>query len=382
MQFSLCADTDFMNIINYELIQGNPIWRFILLLVLVLLTLAAGKTLQHTLDKFGKSIPENKNLVLLRLFIGCLAKPANIFVLVLGLYFCQFCIVFDDPATSEVVEGVSFGLKHAWSKIINGLFAISIAYALFHLVDIVEYYLQKVTVRTETMLDDMLVPAIRKSLRITIGLISFLFLAENIFGAGQIKSFLVSAGIGGIAIALAAKDTIANFFGSITIFIDRPFHIKELVKMDGYVGTVEEVGFRSTKLRTLDGHMVTVPNSVVANAYIENIGQRQAIRRVSNITITYDCGPEKAAQAVEIIKEILAAIPQVNTNPDNPPRVYFDEFNDWSLNIYMSYWVFPADWWLFKDINQNVNIEMMKRFHAAGIEYAFPSQTLYVKKDN
>ena len=266
MLFSLFADIDVMNIINYELIQGNQIWRFILILVLILLSLAVGRVTQYSLERFGRITPENKNLVLFRLFVGSLAKPANIFVLVLGLYFCQFCLVFDNASTTEAVEGISAGLKYAWDKIINGLFAISIAYALFHLVDVVEYYLQKMTVRTETMLDDMLVPAIRKSLRITIGLISFLFIAENIFGAGQIKSFLVSAGIGGIAIALAAKDTIANFFGSITIFIDRPFHIKELVKMDGYVGTVEEVGFRSTKLRTLEGHLVTVPNSVVANA--------------------------------------------------------------------------------------------------------------------
>jgi MscS family membrane protein len=228
-------------------------------------------------------------------------------------------------------------------------------------------------------MDDMLVPVIRKSLRITIAIIAALFIAETILGAGQIKTILLSAGVGGIAIALAAKDTIANFFGSVTIFADRPFQIDELVKIGEHLGPVEEVGFRSTKIRTLQGHLVTVPNSVIANSMVENIGRRPFIRRTSNITITYDSGERGAKRAVEIIKEVLAGVPEINTDPERPPRVYFSDFNDWSLNIYMSYWVKPPDYWLYQQVNERVNLEIMKRFEAEKIEFAFPSQTLYVK---
>jgi MscS family membrane protein len=227
----------------------------------------------------------------------------------------------------------------------------------------------------------MLVPVIRKSLRITIAIIATLFIAETILGAGQIKTILLSAGVGGIAIALAAKDTIANFFGSITIFADRPFQIDELVRIGEHFGPVEEVGFRSTRIRTLQGHLVTVPNSVIANSMVENVGKRPFIRRTSNITITYDSGHTKAKRAVAIIKEVLADVPEVNTDPDKAPRVYFSDFNDWSLNIYMSYWVKPPDYWVYHEVNERVNLEIMKRFEAEEIEFAFPSQTLYVKKD-
>jgi len=154
----------------------------------------------------------------------------------------------------------------------------------------------------------------------------------------------------------------------------------ELVKIGDHLGPVEEVGFRSTRIRTLQGHLVTIPNSVITNSSVENIGRRPFIRRTSNITITYDSGHTKAKRAVEIIKEVLAGMQEVNTDPEKPPRVYFSDFNEWSLNIYMSYWVKPADFWLYNKVNEQVNLEIMKRFEAEQIEFAFPSQTLYVKK--
>jgi MscS family membrane protein len=120
---------------------------------------------------------------------------------------------------------------------------------------------------------------------------------------------------------------------------------------------------------------------MIANSIVENVGRRPFIRRTSNITITYDSGQRGAKRAVEIIKEVLAGVPEINTDPERLPRVYFNEFNDWALNIYVSYWVKPPDYWLYQQVNERVNLEIMKRFEAEKIEFAFPSQTLYVKKD-
>ena len=244
----------------------------------------------------------------------------------------------------------------------------------------IEHYLGRWTNRTETKLDDMLVPVVRKSLRVTIAIVSAIFIADNILEY-NVQSILLSAGVGGIAIALAAKDTVANFFGSLTIFTDRPFQVEQLITVSGYTGIVEDVGFRSTRIRTLQGHLVTVPNSAVSNSTVENISSRPFIRRTSNITITYGSGLAKTEKAVSIIKDILAGVAEVNVDPDRPPRVYFSDFNDWSLNIYVSYWVVPADYWGAKAVDERVNFEIMKRFEQAGIEFAFPSQTVYVKKD-
>ncbi|MFC1737770.1 mechanosensitive ion channel family protein [Planctomycetota bacterium] len=371
---NLIASTNwFSKTIYYEIIQGNVIWRFVLVLVIVLASMAAGRIARFFLDAYASHREKNRGKTALTLFIGCLAKPISVAFFALGLLICKVCLVFGD-------EGISPAIEEYWTKIAQAIAAIALAYALYRLVDVIEYYLRRIVGRTRTKIDDMLVPVIRKSLRVTIAIIAALWIADGILNA-EIRAILLSAGVGGIAVALAAKDSIANFFGSITIFADRPFQIDDLVKIEGHFGTIEEVGFRSTKVRTKQGSLVTVPNSVIANTNIENVSKRNFIRRTSNITITYDSGYKKARRAVELIKEILSGFPEVNTNPDFAPKVFFNEFNDWSLNIYMTYWVAPADWWVFLDVNERVNLEMMKRFEDEQIEFAFPSQTLYLKKD-
>jgi len=362
-------------VINDEIIRGNEIWRFALVLLVILVTMALGRIMQYGIESYARRREEKRGVSVVTLFLKCLSKPFYVAIFALGLFVCKLFLYFDDQ------EGIRTAIGAGWIRIAKSVGAIALAYGLFRLVDVIEYYLNRWAAKTKTKLDDMLVPVIRKSLRITIAIIATLFIAETILGAGQIKTILLSAGVGGIAIALAAKDTIANFFGSVTIFADRPFQIDELVKIGEHLGPVEEVGFRSTKIRTLQGHLVTVPNSVIANSMVENIGRRPFIRRTSNITITYDSGQRGAKRAVEIIKEVLAGVPEINTDPGRPPRVYFNEFNDWALNIYVSYWVKPPDYWLYQQVNERVNLEIMKRFEAEKIEFAFPSQTLYVKKD-
>jgi len=361
--------------INYEIVKGNTIWRFGLLLLVILVTMALGRIMQYGIESYARRREEKRGVSIVTLFLKCLSKPLYVAIFALGLFVCKLFLYFDDQ------EGIRTAIGTGWIKIAKSVGAIALAYGLFRLVDVIEYYLNRWVAKTATKLDDMLVPVIRKSLRITIAIIATLFIAETILGAGQIKTILLSAGVGGIAIALAAKDTIANFFGSVTIFADRPFQIDELVKIGEHIGPVEEVGFRSTRIRTLKGHLVTVPNSMITNSIVENVGRRPFIRRTSNITITYDSGHTKAKRAVQIIKEVLANVTEINTDPDRPPRVYFSDFNDWSLNIYMSYWVKPPDYWLYHQVNERVNLEIMKRFEAEKIEFAFPSQTLYVKKD-
>jgi len=366
--------------INYEVIKGNAIWRFGLVLLVILVAMAAGRIAQYIINSYALRREEARGVTILTLFLKCLSKPISVAFAALGLYLCKLCLIFEDKTAIPVVEGISSTVEKGWAQIAKAVAAIAIAYALYRLVDIIEYYLQRWTGKTKTKLDDMLVPVVRKSLRITIAIVAAIYIIDNILKQ-DVQSILLGAGVGGVAIALAAKDTIANFFGSVTIFADRPFQVDELVKIGEHIGPVEEVGFRSTRIRTLKGHLVTVPNSMITNSIVENIGRRPFIRRTSNITITYDSGHKKAKRAVEIIKDVLADVPELNTDADKPPRVFFSDFNDWSLNIYMSYWVKPPDYWLYHQVNQRVNLEIMKRFEADQIEFAFPSQTLYVKKD-
>ncbi len=360
--------------INYEIIKGNAIWRFGLVLLVVLVAMAAGRIVQFAINSYAKRLAKKKGEAPLTLLLKALANPIYVAIFAAGIFFAKVPLFFDDET------GIRTAIGDGWTKLARVILAVAAAYGLYRLVDVIEHYLNRLVGKTETKLDDMLVPIVRKALRLTIAIIAVLLISENILGA-NVKSLLLSAGVGGIAVALAAKDTIANCFGSITIFTDRPFQMGELVKIGEHLGPVEEVGFRSTRIRTLQGHLVTIPNSVITNSCVENIGRRPFIRRTSNITITYDSGHTKAVKAVEIMKEVLADVPQLNTDPERPPRVYFSDFNDWSLNIYMSYWVKPPDYWLYHQVNEQVNFEIMKRFEAEQIEFAFPTQTLYVKKD-
>jgi MscS family membrane protein len=189
-------------------------------------------------------------------------------------------------------------------------------------------------------------------------------------------SVVAGLGVGGLAIGLAAQDMIKNFFGSIMIFSDRPFELGDRIQVDDYDGTIEAVGFRSTQVRTLDGHVVTVPNGALANKAIRNVSRRPNIRRIFNVGITYDTPPDKVELALGLVKEILTD--HEGQDPEMPAHVYFDQFQDSSLNLFVIYWYHPADWWAYCRFSERVNLEILKRFNEAGIEFAFPSQTVYL----
>jgi MscS family membrane protein len=214
--------------INYTLIVGNPIWRFILILVVLLVTFAAGRVLQYITNAYAEGLTKRRGENAISLIIKCLNKPMSVVIFALGLYLAKLCLVFDNPQT-EAIEGLKDAFGHVWTQVSKAVAALAVAYAIFSLVDVIEYYLLRWTNKTQTKLDNMLVPVIRKSLRITIAIIAAMFIIENILHQ-DVKSILLGAGVGGIAIAMAAKETVANFFGSITIFADKPFQIDDMIK--------------------------------------------------------------------------------------------------------------------------------------------------------
>ena len=275
-------------------------------------------------------------------------------------------------------EMVSEQIGEIATTITSVLFICAVGFIGYCLVDVVDAWLAGLAAKTASKLDDMLVPLVRTSLRMTVVIVTFLQVAQAVAGA-QITTILAGFGIGAMAIGLAAQDTIKNFFGSLMLFSDRPFEMGDRITVDGHDGPVENVGFRSTRIRTLDGHLVTIPNGELANKTIRNIGKRPFIRRSMNLGVTYDTPPEKIQRAMEIVRETLDN--HEGMNPEYPPRVFFNEFNDSSLNIFAMYWHFPADWWAFCALNERVNFEILRRFNEEGIEFAFPTQTLFLAGD-
>lgn len=194
-------------------------------------------------------------------------------------------------------------------------------------------------------------------------------------GADQIGLPLVglvaSISIGGLAIALAAQDTLKSLLGSLTILVDQPYRVGERIVAGGHDGVVERIGLRSTRIRQLDGNVTSIPNERMATMNIENIGRRGSIRRKAQLRIATGTPREKVEQAVQIVREILAN--HEGMPSESPPRVYFDEFNPDSLSIRFFYWYSPPDYWAFSDFSERVNFEIIRRFAEAGIALAPPT---------
>ncbi len=351
-------------LLQFEIL-GNSLWRIAALFGIVLASLVVGKIVKVVLNKMGARF-ETKGRFMMATTMKAVARGAVFLLAAAGLSLALPLLQLK-TWVAEVSDTVS-----------AILLSVGVGYFLYWLVDIPTTWFSRIAGRTETKLDDMLVPIIRKSLRVTVVVLVLVQVAQ-ILSDKPITSIIAGLGIGGLALALAAQDTVKNFFGSVVLFVDKPFEMGDRIVVDGQDGSVEEVGLRSTKIRTLDGHLVTVPNGELANKLIRNIGKRPYIRRVANLTITYDTPPDKVERAVEIVKEILDN--HEGMHPDLPPRVYFNEFNAESLNILVIYWYHPPDYWAYMAFTEKFNKEVFRRFNEEGIEFAFPTQTLYLAGD-
>ena len=278
------------------------------------------------------------------------------------------------------------GLFEFSLRIIKFLYLLSFGWFLYNLVDVLDLWLRDLTARTESKLDDMLVPLVRKTLRIFLIVVFSLVVAQNVFGL-NITGWLAGLGIAGLAVSLAAQDSIKNLFGSITVFFDRPFSVGDFINFENQDAMVEEIGFRSTRMRTFDGHVVTVPNMKFIDGSVRNISARPSVRRVLDVTITYDTPPDKVERALQIIKDILAE-PEMTAVFDLdklPPRVVFNDFNAASLNIRVIYWFMLRDGRTFWDgmaFAEKFNLKLFRAFAKEGIDFAFPTQTLYLAGDH
>jgi potassium efflux system protein len=202
-----------------------------------------------------------------------------------------------------------------------------------------------------------------------------------------LTAFTILGGALAIGVGFGSQAIINNFLSGLIMLAERPVRLGERIVFGNYDGTVEEVGFRSTKLRTLTDNLVTIPNSSLINESIENIGRRRTIRRLMNVTITYDTPRDRVLAAVQAIRDILAEkgirepIHPIVGFEQFPPRVYFNDYNAESLNIQVVYWYAPPDWWPYMEHSERVNMRIMEEFERLGVEFAFPSRTLYLAGD-
>ena len=347
-------------------IAGNSFLQIIGFFVVILLAMIAGKMTRVFLLKRSEKLEKQKKHIL------AVAFQALARTLFFGFFAIALRIGFNIlSATPEI--------KAFFDTFADVIMTIAVAYILYALVHVLDRRINDLADNDKLSMNAMFANVAGKSIRLTIVVLA-LFHMATILSDKPLTAVIASLGVGGLAIALAGQDAIKNFFGSLIIMADKPFKLGERIVVDGHDGPVESVGFRSTRIRTLEGHLVTIPNGELANKSIKNIGKRPYIRRLFNVKITYDTPPEKVDRALEIIKDILKD--HEGMDSEFPPRICFNDFNSDSLNIIVIYWYHPPDYWTFLAFNEKVNKEILTKFNNEGIDFAFPTQTVYLAGDN
>lgn len=252
----------------------------------------------------------------------------------------------------------------------------ALSWGIFRLVSILDQEIRRLAERSDNSLDKLTVSMIGDTLKIAIAVTAVLFIGQNIFNL-NITALLASAGIIGLAIALAAKDTVSNFFGTIVIIADCPFRIGDRIETDKINGIVTRIGMRSSKIVTADESVYTVPNSILTNSALCNINRRGCIKHVLELGLTYDTTSEQMENALRILHDVLDNF----HGPDAPgqaPHIYFSGFGAYSLNIRVIVWLKTASFADEEKLLNELNLEILKRFNAAGLNFAFPTQTLFL----
>lgn len=261
-----------------------------------------------------------------------------------------------------------------FANITKILITVGTAWGLMNVIDaLIENYLIPAAKKSKSDLDDALVPVIRKGIRITIILVTVLLIIDN-FGY-DITSLIAGLGLGGLAFALAAKDMLSNLFGGVAIITDKPFKVGDRIRIDEKNdGFIREIGMRSTRMETLDGTLVIVPNSVMANSILENVSNEQARKIKQTISVTYDTSNAQMEKA----KKIIAKVIEDNVDTKDNSLISFFNFGDSALEILVIYWIKNFDNIL--GAKDRVNMEIKKQFEKAKIEFAYPTQVVYMKK--
>jgi MscS family membrane protein len=342
---------------------GLFLWQHLGIFLIILLSFLFHKLLTFVFSRLlfrGASQLGYDRLV--RPYLLPVAKPLSLFIV-----FIFIGIVF--PVLQLPVE-VSKYLVFAFKAILP-FFATLVFYKL---VDVFSIYLERLAGKSETSLDNNVVPLIRKVLRVFVIIVGGLFILQNL--DVNITALLAGISIGGLALALAAQDTLKNFFGSIMIFIDKPFSVGHWISSGDIDGTVEEVGFRSTRIRTFRNSLTYVPNGKLADATIDNHGLRQYRRFFMHIAVTYDTPPALIEVFVEGLRKI------VQRHPKTRKDFYIIEFNemgDFSLKI-MFYIFFAVPTWPEElKARHEILIEIVRLAEKLGVRFAFPTQTLHME---
>jgi MscS family membrane protein len=306
-------------------------------------------------------------------FKTLLLKPGNWVILLVVFYLAFDRLSFPTQWDLDPVDkpGLRSSIFILFQILITGAFA----WTLLRFIDFIGLILIKRAETTESKLDDQFVPYIKSGLKIIVAITTVFFALGFIFKV-NIIALVGGLGIGGLALALAGKETVENLFGSFTIFFDKPFTVGDHVKVGNVEGFVESIGLRSTRIRTLERSLLTIPNKKMIDAELENVTLRNMWRARFFVALTYSTSTEQLKAVIKDIYDYIHAHPQTRDHP----IVKFSEFNSSSLDVLVVYFVLTSELETFLNIKEEINFKIMEIVKQHGCSFAFPSTSVYLEK--
>ncbi len=343
---------------------GNTIGEWALAFIVFIASILLSKLVYYVISKVVKQFTKRTKSKLDDIVIDQVEEPVVFAIIITGIWYGLSFLTL--PEGLEMVKGQAFYF----------VITFNVAWLIVRLLNaFIDEYLVPLVKKTETDLDDQLLPIARKTISISIWVLAVVVGLNN---AGyDVTALIAGLGIGSFAFALAAKDSISHVFGGFVLFTDKPFSINDRIITKGYDGVVKEVGVRSTRIQTLDGRMVTLPNGSIANDSIINVSMETARKITVDLKLTYDTTTEKMQKAMDILQNISKENQFVD---DSRTITAFTAFDDYSLNIrYIYYIIKGSD--IFGTMTE-INMEILKQFNGNKLEFAFPTQTLRTVKEN
>lgn len=306
-------------------------------------------------------------------FIALLQKPFSLLIITLTLFFAFHQLEF--PEEWHIARDENSGVRLILWRIFQTAVVFSITWVVVRAIEYFGLVLAYRASLTESKTDNMLVPFIKESLKIVAVILALFFLLGSIYNL-NIAALLGGAGIAGLAVALAAQETLGNLLGSFTIFLDKPFVVGDMIKVGTTQGRVENIGFRSTRIRTLERSYVTIPNKKMIDSELDNLTERMLYRSRLLVDFRYDSKSSNLKKFMDEIKTFLISKAEI----DDGLAVRLHEMTPSSLQVVVLFFVKTNEWDDHIIIKEEVIFKIMELAENNNLSFAFPSTSVYMEK--
>jgi MscS family membrane protein len=363
-------------ILRYKFIHNsieNWLWFFGILLFGWLLKKAFSILVSKV---FYKIIQPETDGVPINEFVNLLKRPVEFILSLIFIYFAIDELHF--PNKWRIIPLGKIRASEFIDKALDILFIVAITWIIIRLVKFFAIVFQKKAIENDNKTDENLVPFFRDILVAGLVFISFFFILGFVFKQDVI-SLITGLGIGGVALALAARATLENLFASFTLISEQPFSVGDDIQVGDLVGNVEKVGFRSTRLRHVDGSLIVIPNQMMVSQSLNNLSQREERRHKFYLRIKFETPMESLKKAIDDIQKLLENHPKINQKSEGNAR--FDGLGDYSINVLVVLYANTSDYWESKTIREEINYEISKILEKHQVVLAEPSTALFSMND-